>query len=278
MFFAETVDFTHYLYGILPCTKGGMVMKLSHVISYIVASKLCIIMGICCIVAVNHIFSQKWLDAISSQETVQADLKATCDGVDKVVYCKEQINRLNSNGQTGLMVQARLGRLLDVQELLAYKADPNIISTDPMRTTALHLACQSVDFVDGERIALLLLANGAKARIKDAHGNIPLHDLLSASSAIKKQKIASRMITAHKVDINVQNNDGDTPLHIAVTKNDLDWVTYIVNKFPQKIKFTLKNNLGYTPLTLAEFYGYDQLVDVLKKAVRKQQIAGGLLT
>jgi ankyrin repeat protein len=217
-------------------------------------------------------FSQKWLDAIASQESVQEDLQATCEGVDKVVYCKEQVNRLNSNGQTGLMIQARLGRLLDVQELLAYKADPNIISNDPMRTTALHLACQSVDFADGERIVLRLLASGAKARIKDALGNLPLHDLLGAASAKKKQKITSRMITAHKVDINAQNNDGDTPLHIAVNKNDLDWVNYVVNKFPKKINFTLKNNRGYTPLALAESYGYDQLVDILKQAMKKQQI------
>jgi len=253
-------------------------MKLSHVISYIVASKLCVIMTICCIVAVNRMFSQKWLDAISSQESVQADLKETCQGVDKVVHCAEQINKLNSNGQTGLMVQARLGRLLDVRELITYKADPNIISNDPMRTTALHLACQSADFVDGERIVLFLLRNGAKATIKDAHGNLPLHDLLNASSAGKKQRIASRMITTYKVDVNAQNNDGDTPLHVAVAKNDLDWVTYMVNKFPRAIKFTLKNNLGYTPLALAEFYGYDQLVGVIRTAMKKQQMFGQALT
>jgi hypothetical protein len=252
--------------------KGGKtIMKHRHVISCIVGSKVLILLCIMCTVAAHYILSQKWLEAIASEEAVKEDLKQTCEGEEKQAHCKSQINKLNSNGQTGLMVQARLGRYNDVKELFVYGADARAISNDPERTTALHLACQSVDFEDGVRIVFLLLKKGAQATVKDAHGNTPMHDLLSAASKEKKQQVATRMIERYKANLNDQNNDGDTPLHIGITKNDLDWVTYIVKKYPTKIDFTLKNNLGYTPLKLAEFYGYDQLVDIVKKAMAKKR-------
>lgn len=243
-------------------------MKLRELLSLIIGGKLLIIGCVLTIAIAHYLFCQRWLDSISARQDIERDIEQQCIGDGKETLCSQKINMYNSNGQTGLMVQSRLGRYQEVKLLLKYRADAALISNDAERTTALHLACRSVDAVDGDKIVRILLRNGARTQVRDAHGNTPIHDLLTAASAEKKQKMTSLMLDTYKADINAQNNDGDTPLHVAIHKNDLDWVQYMLKKYPTRLKFDLKNNLGHTPVSLAALYGYDQMVDILKKAMQ----------
>jgi len=59
-----------------------------------------------------------------------------------------------------------------------------------------------------------------------------------------------------KVNINIRNCDGMTPLLIAAENGDEDLVEYFIN---QKVNINIRNCDGMTPLSLAEDSGYDDL-------------------
>lgn len=58
------------------------------------------------------------------------------------------------------------------------------------------------------------------------------------------------LLLTHKADINAQNAFGDTPLHLAVKKNFLKIIKILLED--ERIDVDMKNNEGYTPLDIAK--------------------------
>lgn len=85
-------------------------------------------------------------------------------------------------------------------------ADANINATDDIGDTALVLALKS----DAE-IVDLLLKRGADVSVRDKFGSTVLHDAARESDAD-----TMRRLLAGKVDPNLKDNEGNTPLMIQV--------------------------------------------------------------
>jgi len=60
--------------------------------------------------------------------------------------------------------------------------------------------------------------------------------------------------------VDEKNNDGNTPLHLAASKNRINVVKKLLQYKAQK---DIRNNLNKTALQLAEERHYDDLIDLL---------------
>ena len=114
----------------------------------------------------NVAISQAWLNRVATPEEIKWALKNN----------EGNVNAKDYSGWTGLMVAAELGDLERAQLLIQYKANPNILSDDLNRCTALHMLCRK-SFMSDRNVAMmkLLLDNGANIHAKDVYGREPLH-------------------------------------------------------------------------------------------------------
>jgi E3 ubiquitin-protein ligase mind-bomb len=156
--------------------------------------------------------------------------------------------------------------------------------------TALQVAAHQ----GHQQIVALLLAAGAKSEITDddgdtayhyaAYGNQPavMELLLKKSTAAmntvnsnsrtslhvavcKEHVECVRVLLAYKCNVNTQDNEGDTPLHDAVNKDN----NAIVNMLVQcgRVDFKLKNHKGFNVLHQAARRGNQHAVDqIIQKA------------
>ncbi len=103
---------------------------------------------------------------------------------------------------------------------------------------------------------------------KDPNGYTPIH----AASSYGHLELL-RFLISNGGDINIQDNDGETPLHYA---EDVDTVKALIEEF--KADYTIKNNEGQTVLKYMEEedeypeiikylkgLGYEKIVDDLKQ-------------
>ncbi|KJV57252.1 ankyrin repeat family protein [Orientia chuto str. Dubai] len=156
--------------------------------------------------------------------------KGHTEVVELLLNCGADINLQGNVKQTPLMMAVRAGYIDVIKHLYIYKADLGIPDafgipplnaavqknnvevvkvllsyiTDPMLLdSALHTAVQRSNTI----LADILLANGANVNSQDFFGNTPL------SRAITNQaKECVKLLLSYKADINLQNNNGETPL------------------------------------------------------------------
>ncbi len=111
--------------------------------------------------------------------------------------------------------------------------------------------------VDKGDIVKLLIENGADPNCLDCWKNTPLH----YAAASRHLVIAQMLIDSQNFNpenINAQNEDGETPLHVAIRKNRLDMVKLLIEKGADLKNI---NTCGDTPLHVAVqnswFYQFD---------------------
>ncbi len=143
-------------------------------------------------------------------EIVQALLKAGAD-----------VNAADSgNNETALMYAARRGNIPLVHILLDAKAQVN--AKDAVGDTALHFAARRGRI----EVMELLLAAGADPTAQDSRFlGTPLHH-----AAIGGQPDAVRCLLKHGCPANLRDENGDTPLHLAVIGRSNDVIIASVIK------------------------------------------------
>ncbi|KAF7645591.1 hypothetical protein LDENG_00201500 [Lucifuga dentata] len=203
-------------------------------------------------------------------------------------------------GRTPLhMAASAQGESSVVELLLSARANPNI--TDKEKKTALHLAA-----MEGKvHIVTLLLAHKAKGGAKDMDGSTPLHYaaagghadvvtvlLLSLKNKGIEEKNAWRKTPLHAAaekghdsvtvllleagaKINAADHSKDTPLHCAVRGGHIEVVRRLVGWGQagyvgqgKKVNLQVTNNVGKTPLQVAESGDtaeHEDIVTLLKK-------------
>lgn len=116
--------------------------------------------------------------------------------------------------------------------------------------TPLHCAANqsSIDCVKE------LIKMGADLNIKDHTGRTVLHYMCREKDFIK-------VLMEANADINIQDKDGWTPLHIVCYHFKYDVIKEFLLYHPN---MTLKDNSGLTPLELAEKFGFNEVVKILK--------------
>lgn len=147
------------------------------------------------------------------------------------------VNNIAVNNNSTLHCAVRSGNINIVQNVINNGCDINVVS---FYGTALHEA------IDNSHILKLLLESGANPNIKGKHGYTALHILIRWSNG-KNQDISLKMLNdllTYGSDINLQSDNGCTPLHLSLLFNKHFFTKEILkNKF---INYDISNNNGET--------------------------------
>ena len=98
-----------------------------------------------------------------------------------------------------------------------------------------------------------LLQNGLNVSVTDHQGNTVLIRVIYLLNQWPDRSYRNRFIkllVRYKTNINTQNQNGDTALHIASQMGDLETVRVLTSI---KVRLDLTNNQGMTPVQLAKF-------------------------
>jgi len=149
------------------------------------------------------------------------------------------INTLDKHGLTPLDIAVENNAYESVQTLLNHRANIHRVSDN--EETLLHTACYGSD-VD---IVKLLIGRGLKINVKDKEGNTPLHYACEDDDNLETVKFLLQM----HAEINTQNNNHETALHIAIIYNCPEIVAYLISR---DIDITLKNTDKLTAQDIAK--------------------------
>lgn len=161
-----------------------------------------------------------------------AALKGNNDCVEALLNLDSDINRVNIKGESALHYSIKSKDKNTVITLLKNGIDTNICSYNG---TALHYA------VHDYNVLLDLVIFGVDASLKDQHNRTVYHELAKTSSDDKERII--KLMLQHNVDINHQDNDGNTALHIAAMHQQYEMMNLLIkngidenirNKYNQK--------------------------------------------
>lgn len=180
---------------------------------------------------------------------------------------------LDSNGFTPLMYAVQQVYFDGVKKLVDQGADfdvrskvlaPRFLNPDGTQkvdgSTALHMACMSIDNSMALDIARFLVYKGADTRIKSlASCQTPLFTAAYYSKTIDDRfsRLAELMIK-NGTDINSTDCDGNTILHYAVENRRSDWLKDLLGKrFGALVNREIKNNRGLTASMRAKELGLE---------------------
>jgi len=201
--------------------------------------------------------AQSWFNALATIEDITREMDQ------KPFY---NIDVLNSDGMTGLMYAVKHGYLDRVKLFLERGANVHLVTFDKDRNTPLHLAFQ-FDNDTQEAIAYLLLAYGANPNARNSGGKTPVHFLVMW---VQQEPVRLRILQAllnKRANINIQDVNGDTMLHIATDLNLISWVALLKEYYASLVNFNLINKFGRTPVQLADDHGLGdmkaELIDVV---------------
>jgi len=130
-------------------------------------------------------------------------------------------NVQNLAGETCLFIAVRTGHADLVRVLLSWGADPNIPDNELLATPA-HVAAG-----DGRLDILTLLANAnAHLDAEDCSNDTPLHWAVRQAGQERQSVIE---FLASRAAIDVQNDDSETPMDLAISLQD-DWAETILTR------------------------------------------------
>ena len=159
--------------------------------------------------------------------------------------------------------------------VLKVLTDHNIENRDLLDSSdnsPLHTVIKSQNY----SLAEFLLLIDAIVNVQNIDGNTPMHlacdvEPLTLPTSNRKRKPHPMNFDLHTVEellsrvssLSVQNNDGDTPLHIACRSKDVRLVNLLLES-QHEVDLTIQNNSGDTPFHIACATACFPVVDALK--------------
>ena len=188
--------------------------------------------------------------ALNTHRTIQSAKKAVNTEAAKkfLLEMGENSSIQDNSGQTVLMTSEYCEQ---------QQEDFDKLTSDGLSVfySPIHASSYSKGYVD---IRLLtLLRCGANPNIQDELGQTPLH------YAVDMESVDAVKVLLVVANPNIQNNDSETPLHNAVSlyKENLGLVEALLSR--PKTDVNIQNELGYTPLHIAANLGYFDIAEVL---------------
>jgi ankyrin repeat protein len=155
------------------------------------------------------------------------------------------------DGITALCAAVYIGNLDMIKLLIENGADVNTVSN--YNATPLHIATHHnrVDIV--------------KYLIEEAHGDVHRVNkrntiCLNVAGIQGNTKLIEYLLQQPGTDINHQDIDGQTTLHFAVIKNEIDAIKLLLS---YKVRIDIKNVQNMTPLELAAQNGNEEAVNYI---------------
>lgn len=169
------------------------------------------------------------------------------------------------DGYTPLMLAAMRGNFDDAKDLIERGASLDTLSTDIdqstqssnnfamhnnteakyLHNTALHIAIYNTNFPANFPVAQMLIHAGANVRIHNSAGDTPMYFImqriyripaLDAANLSEREDLLVNLI-AHGADINAQNNQGYTMLHLAVFNGEGEWIKRLLTHYGSIVDF-----------------------------------------
>ena len=173
---------------------------------------------------------------------------AACNGYNDIVDAlikrpDVSLNVRNENGDTPLNVAADNGRAASARLLIDAGADINI--SDNNQWTALHTAAY---FGYNDIVDALIKRPDVNLNVRNEDGDTPLH-----SAAWSGREQSARLLIDAGADINISDNQQWTALHIAAHFGHSSIVGELI-KAPH-LNLNVRNENGNTPLNLAVYNG-----------------------
>ena len=172
----------------------------------------------------------------------------------------------NDRGQTPLMYAIDQDNLDRVNKLLAFGANPDMLDKGLYEgtsdNTALHRAVYHGDSTNTIPIIDALLQAGANPKIANDHGSTPLHLVGWITDSInnknndpaqigRRMQVITLLINA-SADLNAQDNQGKTLLHLMVDKRDANFMAQLIVRYASVINRALQNRDGQSPFEYAQ--------------------------
>jgi len=148
----------------------------------------------------------------------------------------------NKLGETPLYVAAEKGQLGIAKLLIAQGADAKALT--PNGETVLHAAAM----IESSALMSALIEAGAEVNAANRDGETPLH-----WAALTGTFLAVKALADAGADLNVQDPQrGNTPLHAAVSHDDIVLIHYLLSK---NVRTDIRNIAGVTALEFAKSRG-----------------------
>ena len=145
----------------------------------------------------------------------------------------------NKLGETPLYVAAEKGQLEMTRFILSKGADAKALT--PNGETVLHAAAM----IESSALMTVLIEAGAPVNLANRDGETPLH-----WAALTGTFLAVKALADAGADLNVQEPQrGNTPLHAAVSHDDIVLIHYLLSK---NVRTDIRNNAGVTALEFAK--------------------------
>uniref|UniRef100_A0A0E0MD68 PGG domain-containing protein n=1 Tax=Oryza punctata TaxID=4537 RepID=A0A0E0MD68_ORYPU len=182
----------------------------------------------------------------SSQNALHAAVFRSLEMVHLLLQWKPELaSQVDCNGSTPLHFAASNGNHRIVRAILATAPPDTVYMKDLDGISALHVAAR-LGHVDIVKQLFGICPDAVELR--DGHGETFLHTAVRE----KRSSIVSLAIKKHKQVgglLDAQDGDGNTPLHIAVVAGSPGIVHTLLHK--GKVQSDVLNNDGHTPLDLA---------------------------
>ena len=152
------------------------------------------------------------------------------------------------------ILAALAGEYFEIADLLRHNgSDPHVrgVRGSPLESAAYH---------DNPEVVQKLIEYDADIDSKDCFGNTSLH--LASIGTYFKDGTALRILLEHNADLNVQANDGETPLYTASNWGTLEAVRLLLK---HGADLEVKNGMGRTALQIAAESGHGKIVELLRE-------------
>lgn len=141
-----------------------------------------------------------------------------------------------------------------LQSLIKAGADINAVDRDG--NSLLHLIASEEGDDRLKLVQFLINVLKANPQIKNAYGDTPLHLAISK----EKMDMISALISSNKVNLNIANNKGESPIHIAVAKGNMDIFNALLEA---GVDVGVVNAIGMSPLDVAVSNNNNIMFDAL---------------